>query len=457
MTFSAPSRTIRVAIIGAGPAGFYAAIELVKKVGLHIEVDLFERLPAPFGLVRHGVAPDHLSIKKVVAKYVDVFATDRVRMFAHVNFGTDVTHADLKVHYDAIVYAVGAQTDRPLGIPGENLAGSLSATSFVAWYNGHPEFTDVPVDTHAERVAVIGMGNVALDVARILAKTHRELHPSDIAPHALELLKNNQIKEIHVIGRRGPVQAKWTLPELKEMADLEVTDIIVDAQDMALDPISEAERASDKVAAKNYAQMQVYAARPPAGKPRQVHFRFWESPVEILGEDGKVTAIKLERNQFVNGKLRGTGEFEVLPVSMVLRSVGYRGVALPEVPFDETNGIIPNEQGRVLNPETGTPLPFEYVAGWIKRGPCGVIGTNKMDACESMQAFFEDLTTLPLPEEPRPDITPLLESRNVDFIDYEHWQVIDHHERTLGSHHGRPRVKLVDKQVMIDLGRSKKM
>lgn len=446
-------RPLRVAIIGAGPAGFYTATELLKSTDPFIQVDMFERLPAPYGLVRHGVAPDHLSIKNVIAKYAALFTSDHIRLFAHVQYGKDLAHEDMKRHYDAIVYTVGAQTDRRMNIPGEELAGSLSATEFVAWYNGHPDYTDLPLDLSCDSAAVIGMGNVALDVARILAKTADELHPSDMAVHAIEALRNSHIKNIYVIGRRGPAQAKWTLPELKEMGHLSHADVFVDQEAMALDEQSKHELLTDKLASKTFAIMQQYAAKAPTGKPRQVHFMFLRSPLALAGENGQVTALKVERNLLQNGKLVRTNEVETLPVGLVLRSVGYKGVALPDVPFDEINGVIPNREGRIWDETNQGFVQGEYVAGWIKRGANGVIGTNKACGYETAQALLQDFRNNPPTTASLPDVEPLLVLRNVDYVTYTDWARIDEYEVTKGAEAGRPRLKLVRRPEFIAIAK----
>ncbi|MBL7979502.1 MAG: FAD-dependent oxidoreductase [Bacteroidetes Order II. Incertae sedis bacterium] len=457
IVLGSPEKPYRVAIIGAGPAGFYTAIELLKNTSHYLYVDMFERLPAPFGLVRHGVAPDHLSIKNVTSKYSAIFRSDRVRLFGNVHYGKDLFHEDLRHLYDAVVYTVGAQADRQMGIPGEFLPGSLSATEFVAWYNGHPDFVSLNPNLSVPSVAVIGMGNVALDVARILAKSGDELHPSDMAEHALNALRASQIRDIYILGRRGPIQAKWTLPELKEMEHLEVADLVVQQDAMLLDAHSEKERITDRIAAKNFAQLQVYAARPLENKLRRVHFRFWASPVEICETNGWASCLRVEQTRLDEaGKLRGTGLFETIPVGMVLRSVGYKGVALPGLPFDEANGVIPNQKGRIYNPETGHFIPHEYVAGWIKRGATGVIGTNKMCGVETAHSVLEDLRQAAQRAYSQEDVAALLHRRKTKFLTFNDWEILDEHEKEQGTASGRPRIKVVEAEKALKIASRRK-
>ncbi len=448
--------TPRVAIIGAGPSGFFAADALIKQLP-EVSIDLFDRLPTPYGLVRYGVAPDHAKIKQVTALYAKVCQDPRVRFFGNVPFGQALFREEIKRHYDAAIYAVGASSDRPLGVKGETLAGSLSATEFVAWYNGHPDYAELSVDLSIERVAVVGVGNVAVDVARILAKDPSELYPTDIADAALERLRESRVKEIYLLGRRGPAQAKFTTKELRELGELANADFIIDPGELELDPASEASIAHDPIAQKNIEVMREYAARAPAGKPRRLYLRFYRAPVAILGET-RVEAIKLERTRLElteSGYLNavGTGEIETLPVGMVLRSIGYRGVPLAGVPFDARRGVIPNLAGRMLSAPGGEVVPGEYVCGWIKRGPVGVIGTNKADALETVKALLEDLPRLPplAPEDADPrSITALLEQRGVEYITFEDFLKLDAFELAEGKARGRARVKLTTLPAMLE-------
>ncbi len=443
------STPIRIAIVGSGPAGFYAAGHLLKESevgGREIEVDMFERLPTPWGLVRSGVAPDHPKIKSVTRIYEKTAAHPRFRFFGNVELGRDVSRDELAERYHAIVYATGSPRDRPLGIPGEELPGSHAATDFVGWYNGHPDFCDHDFDLSRERAVVIGNGNVALDVARMLTLTHDELAVTDVADHALEALDASEVREIVVVGRRGPAQAAFTNPELLELGELADADVIVYPEELEralavndpdMDPTSE----------RNVAVLRDYAQRAPAGKGRRIVLRFLLSPVELIGDGDGVRSVVLARNalQAAGGALRAvpTGEKETIEAGIVLRAIGYRGVALPGVPFDERSATIPNEAGRVRGPDG--PRPGEYAVGWIKRGPSGVIGTNKKDAQETVDALLEDLAadTHLQPQDPDPQaIEDLLRERVDALVTYEGWSSIDRHEQALGEPHGRPRVKL---------------
>jgi ferredoxin/flavodoxin---NADP+ reductase len=450
-------RPFRVAVVGSGPSGVYAAEALLKKLE-HVSVDLIDRLPTPYGLVRYGVAPDHQKIKSITKMLERTCQDPRVRFLGNVTFGRDLTRADLRRHYDAGVYAVGASADRALGVPGEDLEGSLSATEFVAWYNGHPDFEARLSALTAEAVAVVGMGNVALDVARILAKTSAELETTDIADQALAVLRESPVREVYVLGRRGPAQARFTTKELRDLGELADADVVVDPADLDLDAASEAELQDDPVARKNVEVLREFAARPLTGRGRRLHLRFLVSPVAVLGES-RVEGVRLERNRLeLSGNYLnavGTGVFETLPVQMVLRSVGYRGVPLPGLPFDERRAVIPNRKGLVL--EDGEPVPGEYAAGWIKRGPTGVIGTNKADAMETVETLLENERTTDLPDDPdkAPEaVTALLKERGVDVVDFGRWLALDKLEQAAGAAQGRPRVKVTNLQKMLDACRS---
>jgi ferredoxin--NADP+ reductase len=454
-----------VAIVGAGPAGWYTAEHLLRQERLVVDVDMFERVPAPFGLVRFGVAPDHQKIKAVTAVFERVAAHPRFRFFGGVEVGRDISVEDLRRHYHQIVYATGAQTDRRLSIPGEDLPGSHAATEFVAWYNGHPDYRECRFDLSQERVAIVGMGNVAVDVARILCRTPEELERTDIADHALEALRQSRVREVSVLGRRGPAQAAFTTPELKELAELPGADVVVRPEEVALDPLSRhaLEREPDRATMKKVELLQALAARPPAGKPRRLVLRFLVSPVEIVsGGGGRVAGLRLVRNRLVataSGSLQAvpTGEEEWLPVGLVFRSVGYRGVPLPGVPFHEGWGVILNEQGRVLDPDTNLPRPGEYTAGWIKRGPTGVIGTNKPDAAETVAAMLEDLAAQRVLTPPEPDpgaVLRLVQERQPQWVSWEEWRQLDRLEVARGRAGGRPRVKFTSvKDMLAALGR----
>jgi len=439
---------LRVAVVGSGPAGFYAADSLLKSEEPAVEVDLFERLPTPWGLVRLGVAPDHPNIKSVSRAFERIAAQPGFRFLGNVEVGRDVSHEELAGAYNAVVYAVGAQTDRRLEIPGEDLPGSWPATAFVAWYNGHPDFQQLEFDLSGERAVVIGNGNVAVDVARMLALTEEELSPTDTTDPAIAAIVGSGIREILMLGRRGPAQGAFTTPELQELGELAGTDVVVDPADLELDRASRAALAEDTaIARRNVDVLNEYASRVASGKPRSLRLRFCVSPVAILG-DGRVEAIEVVRNELVadgDGRIRAepTEEREVIPCGIVFRSVGYRGVPVPGLPFDERRGTIPNDSGRVLA-ATGEPIPGAYCTGWIKRGPSGVIGTNKKDASETVELLLEDARAGRLSErEPgKAGLGELLAERGVAVVSYEGWTAIDAAERARGEPLGRPRVKL---------------
>ncbi|HZN52110.1 MAG TPA: FAD-dependent oxidoreductase [Methylomirabilota bacterium] len=459
-TTGMPARPLRVAIIGAGPTGFYVADHLLRKPGVTVEVDMFDRLPTPYGLVRLGVAPDHQKIKFVTNAFDKVAASPGFRFFGGVDFGKHVTLADLKTHYHQIVYCTGAQTDRRMGIPGEDLAGSHPATEFVAWYNGHPDYRDCVFDLSQESVAVVGVGNVAVDVVRILCRTPEELATTDIADYALEALKKSRVKEVYLLGRRGPAQAAFTNPEIRELGELPDADISADPAEVELDPLSRAavERSQDRATAKKVEILREYAQRPAAGRSRRLVLRFLVSPVELIGDDaGRVAAMRLVRNELYatsTGALqpRATDRFETIPVGLVFRSVGYRGVPLASVPFNESWGVILNDKGRVLDPGTKQPLVGEYTAGWIKRGPTGVIGTNKPDAAETVECMFEDLALGAVLEPAHPEAAAadaLVRQRQPSFVSYADWLKLDAIEVAQGRAQGRPRVKLTSVEEML--------
>jgi ferredoxin--NADP+ reductase len=438
---------LRVAVVGSGPAAFYAAGALLT-ADAPAEVDMLERLPTPWGLVRLGVAPDHPNIKAVSRAFEKIAQRPGFRFFGNVELGRDVTHEELTSLYDAVIYAVGAQTDRRLGIPGEDLPGSWAATEFVAWYNGHPDFQELSFDLAGERAVVVGNGNVALDVARMLALTREELETTDTTDPAIEAIATSGIREILVLGRRGPVQAAWTPPELQELGELAGADVVVDPDELELDPASEAElAASTPIVRRNVDVLREFASRRREGKPRAIILRFRVSPGAIAG-NGRVETVELVHNRLAadgKGSVRAesTEERETIPASVVFRSVGYHGVPLPGLPFDEQRGTLPNDGGRVLD-ESGSPLPGVYCAGWIKRGPTGVIGTNKKDATETVELLLADATAglLPPRDEAAPPLERLLAERGVEAVLYAGWEAIDAAERTAGEPLGRPRVKL---------------
>jgi ferredoxin/flavodoxin---NADP+ reductase len=451
-------RPLRVAVIGSGPAGFYATGQLLA-AELPVEVDLFDRLPTPWGLVRLGVAPDHPNIKAVSRVFEKIAARPGFRFLGNVEIGRDLEHAELMQLYDAVVYSFGAQTDRRMGIPGEDLPGSWPATAFVAWYNGHPDFQDLSFDLSCERAVVIGNGNVAVDVARMLALTEGELAPTDTTDAAIAAINAAGIREILVLGRRGPVQAAFTNPELVELTELAGADLIIDSADLALDEASEAALLDDAMAQRNLRVLGEAAARPAEGRPRAVRLRFLTSPAAIVGAE-RVEAIEIVRNRLETddaGVTRAvpTDEREVVPCGLVLRSVGYLGVGIPGLPFDERRGVIPNVGGRVTDAD-GAPLPGLYTAGWIKRGPSGVIGTNKKDATETVELLLEDAAAgrLPRSASTAADVDQLLEERGIEVVTHEGWQSIDEAERDAGEPEGRPRVKLSAWDALLEAARS---
>jgi ferredoxin--NADP+ reductase len=441
----------RVAIVGAGPSGFYTADQLL---GAGFEVDLLDALPTPFGLVRAGVAPDHPKIKAVTRVYEKTAAKPGFRFFGGVRLGEHVSRAELLERYHAVVYAVGTSDDNRLGIPGEDRPGSHAATHFVAWYNGHPDAHDHEYDLSVQRAVVIGNGNVAIDVARMLVLHPDELSPTDTADHAIEVLAESQITEVVLLGRRGPAQAAFTNPELRELADLQRAGVEVDVSDLELDEHSAQwlETEADITARKNVEILRDYAASGPKDATHRIVLRFLRSPVEILGEgdDGPVTGVKIVKNRIEpteGGGLRAvaTGETEVIECGLVLRSIGYRGRPVDDIPFDERRGLIRNQGGRVCD-EEGRPHQGEYVVGWIKRGPSGVIGTNKKDATDTVARILEDAEagTLNAPVQPDAAATAeLYAERAPDAVTWQGWQAIDAAEKASGEPHGRPRVKIV--------------
>lgn len=443
-------RPYHVAIVGSGPSGYFAAASLLKfadaSEDADVRVDMLEMLPTPWGLVRSGVAPDHPKIKTISAQFEKIGLDPRFRFFGNVRIGEHVQAAELAERYDAVVYAIGAQSDRPLGIPGEELAGSVAAVDFVGWYNAHPHFEEMTPDLSTGRAIVVGNGNVALDVARILVSDPDLLAVTDIANHALEALHARGVEEVVVIGRRGPLQATWTTLELRELAQLDAmadVDVIVDPADFA--SISDADlEAASKSVKQNVKVMRGYAETPPRGAKRRIVFRFQTSPIEITGDE-RVEAVVLGRNELVDdgGRLvaKDTGIREELPAQLVVRAVGYRGIPTPGLPFDDRSGTIPHTDGRIDGSTN------EYVVGWIKRGPSGVIGSNKKDSADTVDTLLADLEGRTLTEfngAHYESIEEWLLSRQPKLITDEHWQLIDAHERGAGEPHGRPRVKLTN-------------
>lgn len=443
-------RPLRVAIVGSGPSGFYAA-ESLFKADVDVAVTMFERLPVPYGLVRFGVAPDHAKIRSVIKTYEKTADDERFSFFGNVAVGEDVSIDELRAYFDAVVLAFGAATDRKLNIPGEDLPRSYTATSFCAWYNGHPDYRDCRFDLSQEVAVVIGQGNVAMDVARILALPADELAKTDMAAHAVQTLAESKIKEIHVVGRRGPVQAKFTPKEIGELGKIDGCDLIVDPADLVLDPTNQAELdlPENKPNRRNFEILQEFAERGATGAPRKIVVDFFKSPVEIQGDQG-VERVVLERNELSGEpgaqRASGTGETETVDCGVFFRSVGYRGMAMPGVPFDEQRAVIPNENGRV---DDASGL---YCTGWIKRGPSGLIGTNKADSQETVAALLEDLDQLaPATHRDNADLADLLRSRDVRFVTFEDWKKIDEAEIEAGRATGKPRENFTTVEEMLSV------
>jgi ferredoxin/flavodoxin---NADP+ reductase len=460
------TQPLRVAIVGAGPTGFYATDQLFRQPELVVDVDLYDRVPTPYGLVRAGVAPDHQKIKAVTAAFDKVAAHPRFRFFGGVELGRHLSVDDLRAHYHMIVYTTGAQTDRRMGIPGEDLQRSHAATEFVAWYNGHPDYRDLTFDLSQERAAVVGVGNVAADVARILSRTPEELATTDIADYALEALSASRIREVYVLGRRGPAQAAFTNPEVRELGELAGADVSTMPDEVELDELTRQalEHAPDRGTQKKVEILKEFARRTPTGKPKRLVMRFLVSPVELLDDGrGAVGRMRLVKNRLyatATGTLqpKATGELEELPVGLVFRSVGYRGVALPGVPFNDDWGVILNAKGRVLDAQTKQPLVGQYTAGWIKRGPTGVIGTNKPDAAETVTGMLEDLARdIHLrPSDATPEaVEGMVRERQPQYLSYQDWLRLDEIETRRGKETRRPRVKFTRvKDMLAALGRA---
>ena len=452
------SNPLRVAIVGSGPAGFYAAEELLKSEAPQVAVDLFDRLPTPYGLVRGGVAPDHQKIKSVIKLYQRTAARPGFRFFGNVQFGKEISLEEMLGAYHQLLFTTGAEHDRRMGIPGEDLAGSFPATVFVGWYNGHPDYRHYTFDLSGEQVAVIGNGNVAMDVIRILAKPIAELEKTDIADYALETLKTSNIREIHMLGRRGPAQAAFTNPEIRELTSIEGCDLVVSPADLELDEVNQEFLAGvkDPTYKRNVEILKAQIPKGSGSQPKKIHARFFTSPLEVLGTD-RVEGLRLETNRLVKDekgafRAQGTGETEEISIQLLFRSIGYKGHPLEGLPFDERSGIVPNADGRVLDPASGRPIPRLYVAGWIKRGPNGVIGTNKPDAIGTVKLMREDLAALDALEGFQPDseaIIRILEAKNLRYVTFPDWQKIDAIEVEKGKPSGRPRVKFAAVEDML--------
>ena len=442
---------LRVAVIGAGPAGIYAS-DLLAKQGVNI--DLFEQMPAPFGLIRYGVAPDHPRIKGIIASLHRVLDTPTIRLLGNIHIGEDITIAQLHEYYDAVLLATGAVADRDLDIPGENLNGSYGAADFVGFYDGNPRFHRT-WNLTATHVAIIGVGNVALDISRILAKTANELHTTEIPDNVYQTLKTNQATHIHIFGRRGPAQAKFTPLELKELDHSPSINVVVDPEDIDYDEASIAARRASKSQDLVCQTLEQYAMREPKDAPHTLHIHLFENPVEILGEDGNVVGLRTERMELDGtGHVQGTGKFTEWPVQAVYRAVGYRSEAITAVPFDHGTAVIPNDGGHVVDP-AGEVVPGVYVTGWIKRGPVGLIGNTKSDAKETTDMLIADALAGRLtPRTATGDITEYLEAQGIPYTTWDGWHKLDAHERSLGSAEGRERKKVVEWDEMVAHSRS---
>jgi len=437
---------LRIAVVGSGPAGVYAAAALVHHGG--VAVDVFDRLPSPFGLVRYGVAPDHPKIQSISTALEKVLEHPAVRFLGNIDVGTHIQVADLHRHYDGLIFANGASVDRQLGIPGEDLDGSTSATDFVSWYCGHPDASTGQFTLDARSVAVIGLGNVALDVTRMLARSHEELRSTDVPDHVLKAVAASRVEDIYLIGRRGPAQAKFTTKELRELGQLAQADVLVDPSELELDEASRRLLTDDPVRRRNMEALEELAARRPAGRPRRVHLRFMLRPINVLG-DVRVTGLRLERTRLdPEGTASATGDVTTLDVQLILRSVGYRGLPVVGMPFDVANGVIPNVHGRVVR--GGEVATGEYVAGWIKRGPTGVIGTNKPDAKETVAALLADAPLLPpAPIRDPAAVLQLLHDRGARVVTWDGWRAIQVTEARLGQAQGRVRAKISDREWLL--------
>ncbi|RKS67966.1 ferredoxin--NADP+ reductase [Motilibacter peucedani] len=438
---------LRVAVVGSGPAGIYAAESLVAHGPA--QVDVYDRVPCPYGLVRYGVAPDHEKIRSISASLAKVFDSPDVRFLGNVEVGTDITLEELGARYDAVLVSSGSSAGRGLGIPGDGLPGSFTATELVSWYCGHPDTRiDAFTDT-ARHVVVVGMGNVAVDVARILLRPADELARTDVPPHVLDVLRASPIESVSLVGRRGPAEARWTTKELKELGSLTGVDVVVEPAELAVDAAGEQRLAAEPGARRNLDVVREWAQRPRAGASRTLRVRFLQRPVRVLGTE-RVAGVELERCVLDgHGGATGTGETERVEAGMVVASVGYRGVAVPGLPFDERSGTIPHERGRVVD-AAGEPVPGVYVAGWIKRGPSGVIGTNKHDAHETVATLLEDAAAGRLPQPGGTgDALELLASRGVHVVTWSGWRAIEQAELALGESLGRGRTKIVGRDDLV--------
>lgn len=450
-----PEHPLRVAVIGSGPAGFYVVQQLFDTSDLTVKCDVFERLPTPFGLVRLGVAPDHQKTKSVVKVYHKLATNPNFRFFGGVEYGKDVSLADLQDHYHCIVFTTGAQTDRRMNIPGEDLTGSYAATEFVAWYNGHPDHSDRQFELTHPVAVIVGVGNVSIDVARILASTTEELQTTDIADYALKALQNSGIKEIYILGRRGPAQAAFTNPEILELGRMTDADVRTLEHELVIDESSQKAAGSDAILQRKLDILQDYATPVKVRKSRCVTLRFLTSPLEIIGDHkGNMKGVRIVHNKLScdkKGRIHSTQteQSELIEAGLILRSVGYKGKPLPELPFLDDRGIVPNDQGRVIDPSIGNTIRGIYVSGWIKRGARGVIGTNKSDAKETVTNLLEDLrkkAVLSPQNLGSEDIENLLRSRKIRYVSYAEWQEIDRLETEMGVSNHQPRVKITSRE-----------
>ena len=452
MTQPGQDRPVRIAVVGAGPAGVYVA-DVLMKSGTDVSIDLFERQPAPYGLIRYGVAPDHPRIKGIITALRQVLSKPQVRLLGNVEYGVDVKLEDLREHYDAVVFTTGAEKDRDLDVPGVDLPGSFGGADFVSWFDGHP---DVPRTwpLEAKQIAVVGAGNVALDVARMLSKTADELLVTEIPDNVYQGLKASPVEEVHVFARRGPAQAKFTPLELRELDHSPNVEVIVNPEDIEYDEGSVAAINSDNQTRLVVRELERYAMREPGERPRKLFLHFFESPVAVLG-NGRVEAFRTERTELTgDGNVRGTGELRDWPVQAVYRCVGYRSTELVDLPWDARNHVVPHAAGRVLHLD-GTPIPGLYVNGWVKRGPVGLIGHTKGDAIETVGSILEDLERLPPAPKPDPDaVLELLDARGLHYTTWEGWDLLDAHEIALGEPHGRARIKVVDRETMVEVSRA---
>ena len=444
--------TARVAVIGSGPAGIYTAQALTDPAnGTAIQVDIYDRLPVPYGLVRYGVAPDHPKIKSIIGQLLKVMQRPSVRFLGNIRLGPDVTLAELRSYYDAIVVACGASADRRLSVPGEDLPGSISATEFVSWYSGHPDADPDGIALTATSVAVIGAGNVALDVARMLLTSADRLRDTDVPEHVLTELAASPVEDVYILARRGIAQAKFSSKELHEMADLPDVDILVQPADLQIAESAHHDLDGDPARRHAVDVLSSFADLEPQGRSKRLHFRFMVRPSAVIGTD-RVTGLDVEHTEIDGaGQLTGTGQIERIPVQLVLRSVGYRGLPMVGLPFDTDAGVIPHLHGAVL--AGGQPVPGMYVAGWIKHGPSGVIGTNRKDAADTVTTLLADLPQLPPARHRDTDaLLAVLRARGVEVVDWAGWEQIDAAEIVKGEPVGRHRVKIHDWADLLAIG-----